>query len=102
MALDVTIGFGDVDADIVFSDDIDRLNFTALPAGAVLGRVRNRLTVPPLRALGEGGQDITGECFEIKAGNLMLRRDVMPSMLTLNERIIRQDCLCYLMERLAY
>jgi succinylglutamate desuccinylase len=24
----------------------------------------------------------------------------MPSMLTLNERVIRQDCLCYLMERL--
>jgi hypothetical protein len=23
----------------------------------------------------------------------------MPAMLTLDERIIRQDCLCYLMER---
>jgi hypothetical protein len=23
----------------------------------------------------------------------------MPSMLTLNHRVVRQDCLCYLMER---
>jgi len=28
-----------------------------------------------------------------------LRTPIMPSMLTVNERAIRQDCLCYLMER---
>jgi len=27
---------------------------------------------------------------------------LMPSMLTVNEAAIRQDCLCYLMERMAY
>ena len=27
---------------------------------------------------------------------------VMPAMLTLDERVIRQDCLCYFMERLVY
>jgi hypothetical protein len=27
---------------------------------------------------------------------------VMPAMLTRDERVIRQDCLCYLMERLPY
>ncbi|MDV3241139.1 MAG: hypothetical protein LOY00_05035, partial [Methylocaldum sp.] len=30
---------------------------------------------------------------------LVLKRAVMPSMLTLDKRIIRQDCFCYLMER---
>ncbi len=98
---EATFGFGRADADIVFSDDLDRRNFTALHAGDVLGRVRQGLTRLPLRALGEDGRDISGDCFVIRDGNLMLRRDVMPSMLTLDERIIRQDCLCYLMERLA-
>jgi hypothetical protein len=32
-------------------------------------------------------------------GKIRLRVPVMPSMLTLDERVVRQDCLCYLMER---
>jgi hypothetical protein len=35
----------------------------------------------------------------VRRGELLTRRVVMPSMLTLDERVIRQDCLCYLMER---
>jgi succinylglutamate desuccinylase len=34
------------------------------------------------------------------AGQLQIIKSTMPSMLTLNQRVIRQDCLCYLMERL--
>ena len=29
-------------------------------------------------------------------------REVMPSMLTQDRRVIQQDCLCYLMERIHF
>ena len=46
------------------------------------------------------GNDVTSQYFEIRDGELRITRRTMPSMLTLDERIIRQDCLCYLMERM--
>jgi hypothetical protein len=49
----------------------------------------------------EDGGDVTSDFFAIRDGELLLSRGAMPSMLTLDERIIRQDCLCYLMERYA-
>ena len=33
---------------------------------------------------------------------LRLQREAMPAMLTLDARAVRQDCLCYLMERVAF
>jgi hypothetical protein len=38
--------------------------------------------------------------FSIEDNMLLTARPLMPSMFTLDEQIIRQDCLGYLMERL--
>jgi hypothetical protein len=95
----VGFSFREGDADLVLHDHLDRLNFTDLPAGTVLGRVRRHLDVMPLLALDDGGRDVSREFFALAENRLVLRRPVMPSMLTLDERIIRQDCLGYLMER---
>jgi hypothetical protein len=40
------------------------------------------------------------EFFSVTDRRLVLRRGLMPSMLTTDARAVRQDCLCYLMERL--
>jgi hypothetical protein len=53
-----------------------------------------------LEAWDEAGKDVAESYFERENGLLFTRLPVMPSMLTLNEEVIRQDCLCYLMERL--
>ena len=47
----------------------------------------------------ESGSDVRERFFIIEEGRLCLRAPVMPSMLTTNSEVIRQDCLCYLMER---
>ena len=47
----------------------------------------------------ERGEDVARHYFHVKDGELRLKVPGMPSMLTLNEAVIRQDCLCYLMER---
>jgi hypothetical protein len=75
------------------------MNFTEIPAGTTLGRV-NHQTSLPVTAINEQGQDVSTDFFSIINLELQIRRQTMPSMLTLDEQVIRQDCLCYLMERI--
>jgi succinylglutamate desuccinylase len=73
-----------------------------LPAarpGTVFGRTRLPL---PLDVQDESGRDVAAEFFACGDGTIRLRRASMPAMLTLDERVVRQDCLCYLMERLPF
>lgn len=97
---EVTFSFSDPAADLLFNDDLDQLNFRELPVGTALGAIRGNGTVP-LYVVSERGSMVTTEYFEHEHERLVLKRPVMPSMLTLDEGIIRQDCLCYLMERLS-
>jgi len=96
---EIRFSFEDDDADLRFIEDLDRFNFRELPADTEFGWVR-RPGLMPLAALSETGTDITDRYFAIDHRRLILIRPAMPSMLTLDERVIRQDCLCYLMERM--
>ncbi len=96
---DATIGFGDDAADIVFSRDLDSLNFSELPIGSALATIRPG-SGAMLQAWDENGRDVSAEYFAVVNDEIVLTEPVMPSMLTLDTKIIRQDCLCYLMERL--
>ncbi len=92
-------GFNDPNAPLMLDKEIERMNFTEIPAGTMLGKVSNDGEIP-LIARGEDGNIVTDDFFAIQNGELQIRRKTMPSMLTLDERVIRQDCLCYLMERI--
>lgn len=83
---------------IHFAPDLDRLNFQELPPGTLLGQVKGDKRVR-LEVQDEQDQEVTERYLEIVNGEIRLRVAVTPAMLTRNERIIRQDCLCYLMER---
>lgn len=87
--------------DIAFSEDLDSMNFREIPAGTCIGRLNKRKT-GLLHAWNEQGVDTRDSYFEVVDEEIRLKRPVMPSMLTLDERIVRQDCLCYFMERLAF
>lgn len=97
----VSFGFGEAGRDIDFLADLDYLNFQELEAGAEFGRVGGRRT-DYLRVTDEAGREVTTRLFHWGDGRLRLGKRLMPSMLTRDERVIRQDCLCYLMERLPY
>lgn len=86
-------------ADIVFSPEIDRYNFRELYAGTRFAELRPD-SAARLEAHDELGRDVTEVFFSHADGHITLIRPSMPSMLTLDSRIVRQDCLCYLMERL--
>jgi succinylglutamate desuccinylase len=98
---DCNFGFRGDALDLCLNEDIDHLNFTDLAAGTVLGSLGNNCTHLPIRAFDEAGRNVAGDYFAIRESRLVLKKTVMPSMLTLNEQIIRQDCLGYLMERIT-
>ncbi len=95
---EVSFTFGEGEVHLCLPEDLDRLNFTEVPAGTVLGRAC-RGSGLPLAVTDERGADATLRYFRRDGELVRFARDVMPAMLTLDPRIIRQDCLCYLMER---
>ncbi len=92
-------GFGDDNADIELLNEIDRFNFIEQPAHTRLGVLHQRNA--RLQCINEAGEDVNERYFSYDNNHIELARPIMPSMLTLDEQVIRQDCLCYLMERLA-
>lgn len=97
---EVTISFDGSPADLEFIADLDHLNFRELAPGAPLARVRVGCPAPVEVPDGNGGNRWR-EFLALRDGWLVLARALMPSMLTRDARVVRQDCLCYLMERLA-
>lgn len=96
---DVTFAFDEAPAQVHFDAQIDHMNFRDLRAGTVFGHTRHP---KPLDVRDEAGNDASAEFFATVGGRLRLKRPAMPAMLTLDERIVRQDCLCYLMERVPF
>ncbi|MCR9143021.1 MAG: M14 family metallopeptidase [bacterium] len=95
------------ETDLHFSADLDRMNFQEIGDGALFARTRHpaRLT-----AWDENGREVGADYFEYRAASgtprdfeyeVRLKKSVMPSMLTVNPKIVRQDCLGYFMERLS-
>jgi len=95
----LSFGFDEASVDLQLVSDIDHLNFRELPASTRLGRVKPGASVT-LDVRDENGQSVCDRYFTIEDNALVTARPLMPSMFTLDERIIRQDCLGYLMERL--
>ncbi len=95
------IAFGtgpDAAVDLVLVPDLDRLNFSELPPGTVLGWARDP---DVLQVEDADGVRARRPCLEVAAdGALTVRCAVVPAMLTRDLRVIRQDCLGYLMARL--
>ena len=95
----VSFSFRDEAVDLRLVGNIDHLNFRELPAGTRLGWLREGVEVA-LDVRDDNDHQVRDRFFSIREGALVAARPFMPSMFTLDERIIRQDCLGYLMERL--
>ena len=85
--------------DITFPAEMDCLNFQELAIGAKFGKAKTAQAY--LSAVSEDGEEIGDRYFQIQDGEIYLKKALMPSMISLNPEIVRQDCLCYFMERLS-
>ena len=94
----VSFGFGSAQTDISFIEDLDHYNFREVFPGMTIA-----YTPEPLDkwfdVSDETGKDVSADYFVLEDNEIRFAETVMPSMLTLDEKVIRQDCLCYLMER---
>lgn len=98
----VSFGFNGDYRDLTLIDDLDRYNFQDLAPGTAWGWQRPDRPLT-LVATDENGSDVSAHYFRLGPdGRIEIVTAATPSMLTLDCRVIRQDCLCYLMERLPY
>lgn len=93
-----TFSFNGDDCQICFDKNLDHMNFKEIKPGTLIGKthVDNPMH---LEAWNNDGINVGDELFDYNNHEIRLKKEVMPAMLTLNEKVIRQDCLCYLMER---
>jgi len=96
-----SFSFSDSVEDIYFNPDLEKYNFKEVAVNAPFA-----ITHPDknarLEVLNEAGEDVFDEFFSWENNEIRIRKRIMPSMITLDKRIIRQDCLCYLMQRIAF
>ncbi len=94
----IDISFNDEMAPLRFVRALERFNFRELPSGTPMAEIEG--SEQPLMVLDENDHDIADTYLEVRDGLLLTRRPIMPAMLTTDAQVIRQDCLCYFMERL--
>lgn len=80
-------------------ENLDHMNFRELPPATRLGKI-NAPSSRYLLAIDHHGRDISDQYFVISDGYISTHKPLMPAMLTADVQVIRQDCLCYLMERI--
>ncbi len=81
--------------DLTLVANFDRHNFTQLNISEVFAHTTLER---PLIATAEDGTDLTDELISNNNGSISLKKSLMPAMITLDKKIIVQDCLCYLLE----
>jgi len=99
VASDISIGFGDEEAALRLITEVDHLNFSELASGTLLGYVESEGVALDVR--NDDGEDVGERYFNYQYGEIRTRVPLVPSMLTLDKKVVRQDCLCYLMERMS-
>lgn len=100
LAPDVQVGFHEDGLDLRLVENIDHMNFRELPTNTLFGWQQTDNNIL-LRISDEQDREVADQYFYLDGNALKIRQPVMPSMLTRDTQIIRQDCLCYLMERMT-
>jgi hypothetical protein len=97
----VSFSFTDKQANILFNSELEKMNFSEVPADTCFGKVNKHSRTRHLAAFNDDNKDVGGDIFYIADDKILLKYPMMPAMLTLDENVIRQDCLCYMMERMT-
>lgn len=93
---DCSIAFGREGADLMLRADLEHQNFKPMRAGESWGITAKAAL--PFQVLDEHDGELTDEFFQLGAqGAVLLKTDVTPAMISPDIKIIRQDCLGYVM-----
>jgi len=99
VTIPVTVSIGDDSKDLCLNPELEDKNFHQIQPGtefASINSTKNKL----ITVNSESHEDITDEYTEIKDNRILFKKPITLSMFTTCEKAIRQDCVCYLMEKL--
>jgi succinylglutamate desuccinylase len=85
----------DADVDLRFETDFENRNFTLFDPRQVFGLTR---VERPLSATDADGHDVTDQILRVEEGRIYLNNTLMPAMITRDKMVVRQDCLCHLLQ----
>lgn len=91
----------DANCEVRFRTDLEDFNFVTLDSGTELALLHMQ-EGQPVYATTETGDDVTDHYFAVQGGRLNVNRPFVAAMLTRDRRVVRQDCLCYVMERIDH
>jgi succinylglutamate desuccinylase len=94
-----TTSIGDDSKDVCLNAELEDKNFQIINKGtefASINSEKDKLII----VNSESHEDITDEYMELKDNKLRFKKPITLAMFTSNERAIRNDCVCYLMEEL--
>lgn len=83
--------------DFTFIETIESLNFLELAENTCIGWCTNEDF--KLQVTNEQGEDVSDAMFRYDNGEIRVKRSIIPSMFCTSEKIIRQDCFGYIMQR---
>lgn len=98
---ELSFSYEDSTKDLYFSPELETLNFTEVKAKSLFAVTHPDKHVR-LSVTDESGAEVSENYFEYRNNEVRLKKSLMLSMITLDERVIRQDCFCYLMERFPF
>ena len=85
----------DADVDLRFEPDFEDRNFTLFDPHEVFGYTR---VARPLLITDTNGHDVTDDILRVEEGKIYLNNTMMPAMITQDRLVVRQDCLCHLLQ----
>ncbi len=83
------------DADLCFDNNFEERNFTLVDTQQIFAYSR---VARPLLITDADGVDVTDSVIHIEDGKVYLKSTMMPAMISHDKLVVRQDCLCYLMQ----
>ncbi len=95
---DVDFGFGPGHHDLQLASGLEHYNFRVLPAGTRIGTCNDDRGLP-LEVFDVTGRAVADRYLRLEDRQILTRTELVPAMLTRDQTVIRQDCLCYLMQR---
>lgn len=96
-----TFSFEDSTQDIYFNPELEKYNFREIDDNTLFAVTHPDKNVV-LQVTDESGNLVPENYFRFDNNEIRTKIPFMPSMITSNEKVIRQDCLCYLMERFPW
>ena len=93
----VRVGVNDASASVNLSADLDVWNWSNMPGGTAIAELQSDDGLV-LEVRNAAGEDVSGYYLRRNENRLEAAKPLIPAMISLDTRIIRQDCLCYLLE----